>query len=228
MSRKDEANAAEAHSFRGYPDWTQSGLIHHTGLTELFSCFSTETAEPQSISPQTTAASLRNQFGPWTGLHSVRFTSNVPSQRLAPSTNLTGSEHKTEICQLRIFDLGHNSTYVCSSSVTKAGESNSFVRWAGDFDWAWSSTVQERRFWSFTVVLCSLCRSFPVFTQRPLVDQRRPTSKLSTDHFCILLVKVSFTHCRPDLIGPYRLGGFHFQFAWTQTGSIHQSDGVWM
>eukprot|EP00064_Thunnus_orientalis_P024599 superscaffoldBa00010802_g24896 len=53
-------------------------------------------AEPQSRSLQAEAAAFRVQSDSCTGLHSVRFTSSVPAQQLAPPTNLTGSEQKQE------------------------------------------------------------------------------------------------------------------------------------
>lgn len=113
------------------------------------------------------------------------------------------------------------SNQSCSSSSTWAGESNSFARWAGASSWVWSSTVQESRLMASTLELFGPHWSLHFSIERPLEDWRSPTAKLPTDHLCILLVKVSFTHWGPRLL---RL---HLQSAWTQTSPIHQPDRVW-
>ena len=109
----------------------------------------------------------------------------------------------------------------CSSSSTWAGESNSFTRWAGSSSWVWSSTVQESRLMASTLELFGPHWSLHFSIEHPLEDWRSSTAKLPTDHLCILLVKVSFTHWGPRLL---RL---HLQSAWTQTSPIHQPDRVW-
>ena len=78
------------------PDSTQSWSIHHTDLSEGSFLIPVETAEPQSRTLQATVASFMVQSEYLTGLHSPSFTSSVPAQRLAPPTNLTGSEQKQE------------------------------------------------------------------------------------------------------------------------------------
>ena len=109
----------------------------------------------------------------------------------------------------------------CSWSSTWAGESNSLVGWAGVSSWVWGSTVQENRLVAFTLELFGPHWSLHFSIERPLEDWRSPTAKLPTDHLCILLVKVTFTHWDPRLI---RL---HLHSAWTLTSPIHQPHWLW-
>ena len=92
----EEEERDDTQSLSEDPDSTQSRLILHTDLSEGSYLFPDETAEPQSNSVQATAAIFGLQSDSYTGLHSPCFTSSVPAQRLAPPTNLTGSEQKQE------------------------------------------------------------------------------------------------------------------------------------
>ena len=91
-STMEEEEDDVAHSLRAYPELIHLGLILHTNMSEASFLLAVETAEPQTRSPQAAAASFRVQSEYCTGLHSPSFTSSVPAQRLAPPTNLTGSD----------------------------------------------------------------------------------------------------------------------------------------
>lgn len=92
----DDNNDGDAHCLSGYPDFKHLISISQTCLTEESFLVPMETTEPQSKSLQAAAASCTVQPEAFTGFHVPSFTSSVPSQRLAPPTNLTGSEHKSD------------------------------------------------------------------------------------------------------------------------------------
>ena len=96
MFMMEEEEPDEKHSFRADPDSTQSGLISHAALLEDSFLCPVEAADPQSNSLHMTSADVRVQLEPNTGLHSPRFTSRAPAQRLDPPTNLTRSEQNQE------------------------------------------------------------------------------------------------------------------------------------
>ena len=103
---------------------------------------------------------------------------------------------------------------------TWAGESNSIARWAGDSSWARGVTIQEMWFIALTLELCRPDWTLPFSIERPLEDWRRTTANLLTDHLCILLVKVIFTHWDPRPIRP------HLQSA-RALRSIHKPHRLW-